>query len=214
MYSITVRIDGIENRRRNAGLLHVVIGFFMIINIATYYRYTAYHSFLPLIPLLLIASISLFYGLFRRKLDWNAKYNFWLRLIQAVSFIILGIAMTTVGRSIDYIGIFIFAFLSIMLFFSEKRVFEETLIQINESGILIPGIYKDHLVEWKELSDVVVREDFITIFHEKQKYLQYQVKEDLSILEVAKLNAFCKEKMEGIDREEKDINEQETGSNG
>ena len=200
MYSITVRIEGIENRRRNAGLLHVVIGFFMIINIATYYRYTAYQNFLPLIPLLLIASISLFYGLFRRKLDWNAKYNFWLRLIQAISFIILGIAMTTVGRSIDYLGIFIFAILSILLLFSEKRVFQETLIRINENGIVIPGIYKDHLVEWNELSEVVVREDFITIFHEKQKYLQYQVKEDLSTLEVAKLNAFCREKIETVVR--------------
>ena len=208
MYSITVRIDGIENRRRNAGLLHVVIGFFMIINIATYYRYTSYHSFLPLIPLLLIASISLFYGLFRRKLDWNAKYNFWLRLIQAISFLVLGIAMATVGREIDYIGIFIFVLLSIMLFFSEKRVFQETLIRINENGILIPGIYKDHLVEWNELSDVVIREDFITIFHEKQKYLQYQVNEDLSTLEVAKLNAFCKEKIEGAEKVDEESNEE------
>ncbi|MGZ5190615.1 MAG: hypothetical protein ACXWCZ_06310 [Flavisolibacter sp.] len=208
MYSITVRIEGIENRRRNAGLLHVVIGFFMIINIATYYRYTAYYSFLPLIPLLLIASISLFYGLFRRKLDWSARYNFRLRLIQALSFVILGIAMTTVGRSLDYIGLFIFALLSIMLLLSEKRVFQETLIRINENGIVIPGIYKDHLVDWKELSNVVVREDFITIFHEKQKYLQYQVKEDLSTLEVAKMNAFCKERIEGVERVEENSNEQ------
>lgn len=202
MYSITVRIDGIEKRRRNAGLLHVVIGFFMIINIATYYRYTAYYSFLPLIPLLLIASISLFYGLFRRKLDWNAKYNFWLRLIQVISFIILGIAMSTVGRSLDYLGIFIFALLSIMLLFSEKRVFQETVISLNENGIVIPGIYKDHLVEWKDLSNVVVREDFITIFHEEQKYLQYQVNEDLSTLEIAKLNAFCRERIEGVEKRE------------
>ena len=214
MFSITVRIEGIENRRRNAGLFHVVIGFFMIINIATYYRYTAYHSFLPLIPLLLMASISLFYGLFRRKLDWNAKYNFWLRLLQAISFLILGIAMSMVGRSLDYIGIFIFALLSIMLLFSEKRVFHETLIRIHENGIVIPGIYKDHLVEWMELSNVVVRQDFITLFHKKQKYLQYQVKEDLSTLEVAKLNAFCKERIEGAERVEEDNNEQEAGSNG
>jgi hypothetical protein len=210
MYSITVRIDGIENRRRNAGLLHVVSGFFMIINIATYYRLTEYHNFIPLIPLLLVASISLFYGLFRRKLDWNAKYNFWLRLIEAISFFILGILMTTVGRSIDYIGIFVFTLLSIMLLFSEKRIFQETLIQLNENGIVIPAIYKDHMIEWSELSNVVVREDFITIFHADEKYLQYQVKEDLSTLEVAKLNAFCREKIEGAEKS----NEQEAGSNG
>ena len=122
--------------------------------------------------------------------------------------------MSMVGRSLDYIGIFIFALLSIMLLFSEKRVFQETLIRIHENGIVIPGIYKDHLVEWMELSNVVVRQDFITLFHKKQKYLQYQVKEDLSTLEVAKLNAFCKERIEGAERVEEDSNEQEAGSNG
>jgi hypothetical protein len=41
----------------------------------------------------------------------------------------------------------------------------------------------------------VVREDFITLFHVERKYLQYQVLQDLSTLEVAKMNAFCKEKL-------------------
>jgi hypothetical protein len=44
----------------------------------------------------------------------------------------------------------------------------------------------------------VVREDFITVFNNNKKYLQYQVMQDLSTLEVAKMNAYCKEKVEGI----------------
>jgi len=49
-----------------------------------------------------------------------------------------------------------------------------------------------------------VREDFITIFHIREKYLQYQVMQDLSTLEVAKMNAFCRDKIEqsaGIEQE-------------
>ncbi|MFL5811456.1 MAG: hypothetical protein ACJ749_18170 [Flavisolibacter sp.] len=196
MYSITVRIDGIENRRRSAGLLHVVIGFFMIVNAATYYRFTGYSNYIPVVPILLIASVSLFYGVFRRKLDWNAHYNYWLRLVQVVSFTILGILLTTVGRPIDYMGVFIFTVLSIILLFSERRIFQETVIMLTEEGITIPGYYRDHLVSWEELSEVVIREDFITLFHIKQKYLQYQVKQDLSTLELAKMNAFCRGKIE------------------
>ena len=66
----------------------------------------------------------------------------------------------------------------------------------DESGIRIPGNYKDYLVKWDELTEVVVREDFLTFFHIKKKYLQYQVMQDLSTLEVAKLNAFCREQIE------------------
>ena len=62
---------------------------------------------------------------------------------------------------------------------------------------MIPGNYKDYLVRWEDLSEVVVREDFLTLFHIKKKYLQYQVMQDLSTLEVAKLNAFCRENVKG-----------------
>jgi hypothetical protein len=43
---------------------------------------------------------------------------------------------------------------------------------------------------------VIIREDFLTLFHVKKKYLQYQVMQDLSTLEVAKINAFCREQIE------------------
>jgi hypothetical protein len=196
MYSITVKIEGVESRRRSAGLLHIVIGFFMIVNASNYYRFTEYKTLLPVALVLLLASISLFYGFFRRRMDLSAQYNFWLRLAQAAAFIVLGFLMRSTGRPSDYMGVFIFALLCIVLMFSERRIFQPTTIFMNDEGIRIPGYYKDHLVKWEEISEVVVREDFLTIFNVNQKYLQFQVLQDLSIIEVAKMNAFCKEKIE------------------
>lgn len=195
MFSITVKIEGIESRRRSAGVLHIVIGFFMIFNAANYYRFTNYKNIGPVAFILLVASLSLFYGFFRRKMDLSAHYNYWLRLVQVISFTVLGFLVLETGRVVDYVGVFAFALLSIMLMFSEKRIFQETIIYFASEGIKIPGYYREHLVKWDELSEVVVREDFLTIFHINKKYLQYQVKQDLSTLEVAKLNAFCKEKI-------------------
>lgn len=196
MYSIAVKIEGIESRRRSAGILHVVIGFFMIFNSANYYRFTDYKNIWGVAFILLVASISLFYGFFRKKMDLSARYNYWLRLIQAVSFTVLGFLMTGTGRTSDYIGVFVFALLCVVLMFSEKRIFQETTIYFKEEGIKIPGYYKDYLVKWQEVSEVIVREDFLTIFNTRKKYLQYQVMQDLSTLEVAKMNAFCREKIE------------------
>ena len=75
-------------------------------------------------------------------------------------------------------------------------VFQETLLSFTKEGIRVPGTYKEHLVEWNLLETVTVRHDFITLFHRGKKYLQYQVMQDLSELEVVKMNAFCKEHIE------------------
>lgn len=198
MYSITVKIEGIESRRRSAGLLHSVIGFFMIINAANYYRSTQYKNFWPVATFLLVASFSLFYGFFRRKIDLSAQFNYWLRLIQLISFTALGFLVLRTGKTVDYLGVFAFAFLCIVLLFSERKIFQETVVYIEEAGIKVPGYYKDHLVKWEDLREVVIREDFVTLFHIRQKYLQFQVMQDLSTLEVAKMNAFCKEKIERV----------------
>jgi hypothetical protein len=205
MYSVDVKIEGIESRRRSAAVLHIVIGFFMIFNASNYYHFTHYKNLFAVAIILLVASISLFYGFFRRKMDLSAHYNYYLRLVQVISFTILGFLMINTGRSSDYIGVFVFALLSILLMFSERRIFQECTVYFNEDGIKIPGYYRDHVVKWSEVSEVIVREDFVTVFNNNKKYLQYQVMQDLSTLEVAKMNAFCREKVQKessvVDRE-------------
>ncbi len=196
MYSIRVKIEGIESRRRSAGVLHIVIGFFMIFNASNYYRFNHYKSLLPVALILLVASISLFYGFFRRKMDLSGHYNYQLRIVQVISFAILGFMMLGSGRPSDYIGVFVFTLLCIVLMFSERKIFEPTTIYLKDEGIKVPGYYMNHLIAWEEVSEVVLREDFITIFYTNQKYLQFQVLQDLSILEVTKMNAFCREKIE------------------
>ena len=202
MYSVTVRIEGMERRRRSAGLFHILVGFFMIVEGADYFRLLNYENVIYVLPVLLVAGLSLFYGFFRKKFDPPARYNYWLRLAQVVAFTYLGLMLTGIARSIDYISVFTFAFLCILLMFSERRIFQETTLYLEEAGIRIPGYYRDHLVKWQDLENVTVREDFITLFHIKQKYLQYQVMQDLSLLELAKLNAFCREKIEAVSSEE------------
>jgi hypothetical protein len=150
MYSIAVKIEGIESRRRSAAILHIVIGFFLIFNAANYYRFTHYKSAWPVALFLLVSSISLFYGFFRRKMDLSAHYNYWLRLIQVISFTALGFLTLGTGRANDYIGVFVFAALSIVLMFSEKRIFNETSVYFTDEGIKIPGYYRDHLVSWEK----------------------------------------------------------------
>ena len=196
MYTVAVKIDGLEKRRRSTGLIHVIMGFFLLIKSLDLYKYLDEKSVTPILPFVAVAFVSLVYGFFRRRLDLPAKHNPGLRLLQVVAFASFAVLMFRIGRTIDVIGLSIWSLLALVLFFTEKRVFQESLITFTEEGIRIPGSYKEHLVDWKVLESVTIRHDFITLFHQGKKYLQYQVMQDLSELEVVKMNAFCKEQIE------------------
>jgi uncharacterized membrane protein len=200
MYTITVKIEGVEKRRRSMAFVHIIVGFFLFIKCFDLYKYIDEPSIAPVLPFILVATVSLYYGFFRKRFDITAKHNPALRFLQTVTFLIFGFFMYRIGTSIDYIGLFLWAFLTLILFFTEKKAFQETNIVLTEEGIKVPGSYRDHLVEWTILESVTVRHDFITFFHKGKKYLQYQVMQDLSELEVVKMNAFCKERIEQVEK--------------
>jgi hypothetical protein len=196
MYTVAVKIEGMDRRRRNTSLVHAILGFFLLIKSFDLYHYLGSTSLVPILPFLLVGAVSLFYAFFRNRVDITAKHNAGLRLLQTVTFFSFGFLMYRIGKSIDYISLFVWGLLTLILFFSEKRIFKETVITISENGILIPGSYRDYLVSWPTLESVTVRYDFITLFHRGKKYLQYQVLQDLSELELVKMNAFCREQIE------------------
>ena len=196
MYIIAVKIEGMDRRRRSTSLVHAIVGFFLLIKSFDLYNYLDGRSLVPLLPFLLVGMASLLYAFFRKSVDITAKHNSGLRLLQTATFFSFGFLMMRIGQSMDYIGLFIWGLLTLILFFSEKRVFKDSLLQLTERGIIIPGTYREHLVDWQTLEDVVVRHDFVTLFHRGKKFLQYQVLQDLSELELVKMNAFCKEMIE------------------
>ncbi|MDQ3277832.1 MAG: hypothetical protein M3Q06_05875 [Bacteroidota bacterium] len=214
MYTIAVKIEGMDRRRRSTSLVHAIVGFFLLIKSFDLYNYLDGRSLMPLLPFLLVSVTSLFYAFFRNRVDITAKHNAGLRLLQTVTFFSFAFLMMRLGQSMDYISLFIWGFLTLILFFSEKRVFKETVIQLTENGVVIPGTYREYMVDWQMLEDVVVRQDFMTLFHRGKKYLQYQVLQDLSELELVKMNAFCKEQIERTaakknaetEREKKSVN--------
>jgi hypothetical protein len=197
MYTVVVKIEGMDRRRRTSGLMHGVVGFFLLIKSFDLYNYLLGQASWKLLPFLLVAGLSLSYGFFRVRLDPAAKYNSGLRVLQFMTFVSFALVMMQAAKKFDYVILLVWAVVTFLLIFSEKRLFAETALQFTEEGIRIPGGYKEHLVEWKVLESVTIRHDFITLFHAGKKYLQYQVLQNLSELEVVKMNAFCIEKIEG-----------------
>lgn len=196
MYTVAVKIEGMDRRRRSTGLVHAIAGFFLFIKAFDLYHYFDSRSLIPTLPFLAVGAASLFYAFFRNRMDPVAKHNGGLRLLQCIAFFSFGVLMYRLGKSFDSTSLFLWGLLTLFLLFSERKVFKDTFISFSDNGVLVPGTYRDYLVDWATLESVVVRHDFITLFHRGKKYLQYQVVQNLSELEVVKLNAFCQEQME------------------
>lgn len=200
MYTVWVKIEGLDRRRRNTGYMHVIIGFFLLMKSFDLANLFVEKATLRLLPFIIVGCLSLFYGFFRGRIDAAAKYNGPLRGLQFVTFVLFGSVMMKTGRTFDYALLFVWAFVTLLMIFSERKLFAPTILKFTEEGIGIPGAYKEHWIEWAMLEDVTVRQDFITLFHRDKKYLQYQVMQDLSELEVVKMNAFCRERIGQVEK--------------
>ncbi|HVK97321.1 MAG TPA: hypothetical protein VM368_05855 [Flavisolibacter sp.] len=203
MYRVAIKVDGIENRKKSVGVLHIVVGFYLLIKSGEISSNATNGSYnLIALLILLLAIVSLIYGFSRKRLDPYGKYNMWLRLLQIITLLYFGISVlrSGTGSSLYNVIFFIWSALFTMMLFLERRIFLDTEIKFTNEGIIVPGLYKDHEISWNVLEDVIVRHDFITIFNKNKKYLQYQVLQDLSALEIAKMNAFCREKIEQTKR--------------
>ncbi len=198
MFSVLVKIEGMERRKKSAAVLHTVTGFFLILKSSDFYRYENNEDFSRVVPFLIVAFISILYGILRKRIDPDAQVNYWLRLLQVLTFTILGIFMIRSGHNSDAAFLLVWAAISVLLLFTEKKIFTETDLLFHEKGITIPGLYGKHLVRWHNLSSVVVRQDYITIIHKDNKYLQYAVLQNLSDLEVAKMNSFSRDHIESV----------------
>lgn len=195
MYSVVIKVEGLEKRKRSAALMHILLGFFLIVKSTDYIRLTQ-NDFSHILPSLAIALFAIIYGLFRKRIDPDGRYNHLIRMTEFAAYAVLAFLLYNVKESFHYLSCLIMAAIALLLLLSERRIYKDHELQITEKGVVIPGDYKLHTVPWNVLSDVLIRHDFITVFHKDEKYLQYQVMQTLSELEVAKMNGFCRERIE------------------
>jgi len=191
MHKLSVKLEGIERRKKNTWLFHVAAGFFLTASAATYYQTTGKADLLVLAPLYLIAFASLVYGFFRKKLDPAARFNGPLRLIQAAAFFGLTLLLLNDVNGIRTASLALWALVSVFLFFTEKRIFHQSDLQIKAEGLFIPGYFRHHLIPWQLVESLVLRTDFLTITRKDQKFVQLELLKDVAPEKISEINSFC-----------------------
>jgi hypothetical protein len=191
LYIIPVKIERLQKRQRSSGLLHVLAGFFLLVIGSFSINGFAIH---PVI--LTIAVLSMIYGLFRRKIDPKAKLNPWLRLIQSAAFIIKAASVINEKGTIMAVSLFIWAGVTLMLGYVEMKMLKPTEIEVGENGIKIPGEFTDHLIPWRLVSGLILRQDYLTITREDKSYTQLELTTNLNQNTISEINQFAAERIE------------------
>ena len=196
MHLIAIKIDGIERRKKSTGLFHVVAGLFLVANIAEYYKQLNYQNFFSVLPMYLVAVASLVYGLFRNRMDSKAKFNHWMRMLQFLIFSVLGILMLKTKMEFRNMSLLLWAVICILLLFTERKIFHDAFLNLGRNNITIPGYFSNKVLPWSVIENIIVRQDYVTIYIPENKYIQYEVLSELNEAEIKNINLFCQQHIE------------------
>ena len=195
MYRIPIKIEGIERRKRSTGVLHVIAGLLLITSSSTYFKFLGYQNFLSVLPMYILAVASLVYGLMRKKIDPKAKYNHLMRVLQFLVFAVLGIFMLKAKIELRSFTLLLWAFICILLLFTERKVFHDAFLALEKKSVSIPGYFSNRILPWEVIENLVVRQDYVTIYLPQNKYIQHEVLVELSEREIEDMNIFCQQQL-------------------
>jgi hypothetical protein len=196
MHSLAIKLEGLEKRKRNAPVLHLAAALVLFAKSLDYTHEFDFKNVISVIPFFLIALASLLYGLKMKVWDAEGTHNHWLRLLQLGAFALLGFLFLNLPGVVDEIIVFVYAGISLFLFVVEKRVFKDLFLHINNQGIDLPGDYANKMLEWPQVKDVVARPDYITIFKDKNSYLQLELLHTETTDKLENINLFCRQQIQ------------------
>ena len=194
MHKIPVRIEAIEKRKRATAPLHLIAGFFLLGNAASLSSDSRF-PLLSLFPIYLLASGSIVYGLFRKKADPAGKFNHWVRMFQFLSFAMLAIYTVHLFSNVKVASLIIWGIVILFLMFTERKVFHDTDVTIKADGVFVPGYFTGRLIPWHNISDIVLRSDFITVSKSNNKFLQIEVVKIFSEAEIEQVNEYSRQQV-------------------
>lgn len=191
MLKLSVRLEDIDRRRRSTGLLHIAAALFLFTKTLGYFRIREFGDKGLVIPLFIVVVASLLYGFFRKRWDPRSHANHWFRLAQVCGFAILAVNFINIGSQFDVIVLFAWAAICGILMFTERKIFHDSSMLFKKEGIFIPGYFSNRQIIWKNIREVVIRPDFITIFKKNNRFVQYEVHQ-ADALTIEAIDLFCK----------------------
>jgi hypothetical protein len=192
-YSIPVRLPQVEQQLKAAKLIHLLSAFLLIANAWGAFRSTTHPSLLFVVVQIALSILILSMVLGGKTIYPNkAKSNRIFRFVEAAGF--------------GYAAYFFYTdmHLSLMSFFQvvigggllylwlhERKVFSQQEVLVNTNEVVLPAILNQKKISWKEIDNLRIRNDYISINTRQNKFIQFEVAASYSESELDEMNAWC-----------------------
>lgn len=192
-YKIPIFFEPFEKQKKAARFLHLLAGFLMIANAWGDFKQPTPALFFVVVQIA-GAILSILLALLGKQMFKNlAALNGAFRLAEAAilfyaAWYFFGMNLTLMGtmQMIGGIGL-------LLLFFTERKIFSSCFIRIDDKGIYTPDNISERLIEWKDIDNMLIKNDFVSINTKQNRFIQYETGIVLSELEMDEMNACCRE---------------------
>ena len=197
-YRIPIFFEPFEKQKKAARLLHLLAGFLMFANAWGNYHNSTPHLFFIVVQVA-AAIIIIVYAFAGKRMVLNQGWsNGMFRLIGAA--VLLFASWHFFGEN-DMLRALLQFFGGgglLLLFYTERKIYQPCHVQIDEKGVRTPNNLKDRLIEWKNIENMVIKNDFVSINTIQNQFIQYETAVVLSELQMDEMNAFCRERFTGV----------------
>ena len=193
-YKVPIFFEPFEKQKKAARLLHLLAGFLMMANAWGDYKQPT-PDLLFVVVQVAGAILSVLFALAGKRLFSNsAAMNGIFRLAEAAVLFYAG--WYSFGMNLSFMGTLqiIGGLGLLLLFFTERKIFSASYVRIEEKGIYTPNNMSNRLIEWKDVDNMLIKNDFVSINTKQNQFIQYETGVVLSELQMDEINAFCREK--------------------
>ena len=191
-YTIPVFSEQIERQKKAARLLHLLAGFLMIANAWGDFKQPNPNLLFVVVQIATALLVILYAFAAKKIFPEGRSTNSVFRLLEATVllyaawffFSVMNLSFMGTLQLLAGAGL-------LLLFFTERNVFAPVQIHIDEKGIQLPGSFAQRFIEWKNVENMRIRNDYISVNTKQNKFIQFETATILSELQMDEMNAWC-----------------------
>lgn len=194
IYNIPIYFEPFIKQKKAARLLHLLAGFLMIANAWGDFKQPTPNLFFVVIQIA-GSLLTLVFALSGKKgFPVTKNTNALFRVLEAAVLLFaawyffntMNLHLMGMLQVLGAVGL-------LLLFFTEQKLYAPCFVTINEKGIITPNNFKNRIISWADVDNMLVKNDFISINTKQNHFIQYETAEVLSELQMDEMNAFCRE---------------------
>lgn len=192
-YFIPVHAAQAVQQQKAAKLIHLLVAFLLIANAWGAFQSTPHPRLFFVVSQIALSILILSLVAGGKKLFPNqGKTHRLFRLIEAGGFAYAAYFFYTEmhGGILSFLQAVIAAGL-LYLWFHERKIYRPQQVTLTIEGIELPAILNAKKLEWKEIENIRLRNDYLSINTRANKFIQFEVATTYSEVELDAMNAWC-----------------------